>query len=101
MALIEAMGQLHPDDVFFVVDGERKVLFWSDGAERLLGYAADEAVGEHCLKTNRCVECIQGCGLSRYGAVQDVPITLYTAEGAPVDLLKTARGFFAEDGNDA
>ena len=98
MALIEAMGQLHPDDVFFVVDGERKVLFWSDGAERLLGYAADEAVGEHCLKTNRCVECIQGCGLSRYGAVQDVPITLYTAEGAPVDLLKTARGFFAEDG---
>jgi len=97
-SLLEAFGHLHPDDIFFAVDGQRKVLFWSEGAQRLLGYTPDEAVGEHCLKTNRCVECIQGCGLSRYGAVNNVPITLYTAEGSPVELLKTARGFFDEDG---
>jgi transcriptional regulator with PAS, ATPase and Fis domain len=97
-ALLDTIGRLHPDDVVFAVDGDRRVVFWSDGAERTLGYGASEAVGEHCLKVNRCMQCVQGCGLTAHGAVQDVPITLYTHDGAAVSLLKNAQAFFDDDG---
>ena len=36
------------DGVYFV-NGERKITFWNDGAQRLTGYAAGEAVGKSCF----------------------------------------------------
>ena len=98
MPMLQALGSLHPDDVVFAVDHDRRILYWSNGAEATLGFAPDEAVGEHCLKVNRCIQCVQGCGLTAHGAVQDVPITLYGADGEAVTLLKNAQAFFDADG---
>ncbi len=96
--LLEAFGRLSPEAAFFVVDAERTVLHWSDGAERLLGYAAEEAVGEHCLKTNRCVSCIQACGIARHGEVHDVPITLFGRDGSEIPVRKTGKAFYDAGG---
>ncbi|MBX2803413.1 MAG: PAS domain-containing protein [Myxococcales bacterium] len=96
--LVEALGELLGDTALFVVDSERQVVHWNAGAETLLGWTREQAVGSHCLKTNRCIQCIQECGISKHGSVADVPITLFDAEGRQVPVLKTARAFFAEDG---
>ena len=96
--LVEAFGDLLEDAAFFVVDADRQVVHWSAGATRLLGWSAEDAVGSHCLKTNRCVQCIQECGIARHGDVQDVPLTLFDVDGAEVQVRKTARGFFDADG---
>jgi transcriptional regulator with PAS, ATPase and Fis domain len=96
--MIEAVASLHPDDVVFVVDGDRQVIAWSGGAERLLGWTAEEAIGQHCLKTNRCEACIQGCGISKFGTIIDVPLTLYDKEGRAVSLRKSATAFYDEQG---
>ncbi len=61
----------------FVVDERRRVVFWNDGAARLLGYAAEEAAGlrccdivggsaansadcAHCLGPNTWAELLEG-----------------------------------------
>lgn len=35
-------------DGVYLVDRERRITFWSKGAERLTGFSADEVVGRHC-----------------------------------------------------
>lgn len=108
--LYDWIAEIGPDRIFdgfaevvgeaalFVVDANRDILLWSRGAEVLLGYTADEVVGDNCLKANRCQQCMVGCGIAKHGEVRDVPLTLYRADGEPVRLRKTARAFFDEDG---
>ena len=64
-----ALSGLMPEAVVMVVDADRNVVLWSDGAERLLGFSADEAIGNHCLKSHRCSECMGRCGISEFGSV--------------------------------
>lgn len=34
----------------YVLDTERKIVFWSIGAERITGYSKEEMVGRHCFE---------------------------------------------------
>lgn len=92
--LLASLTDLMPDAAVFAVDAERNIVFWSKGAETLLGFRADEVIGHHCLKANRCVQCVSGCGIAQHGSVEAVPLVLYSATGEPVQLLKSARAFF-------
>jgi transcriptional regulator with PAS, ATPase and Fis domain len=94
----EGLTALFPGAAVFAVDRERNVVSWSEGASALLGYAPDEVLGQHCLKANRCQECMRGCGIAEHGQVDGVPLTLYRPDGEPVRLRKTARAFFDESG---
>ena len=95
----EALSKLMPEAAVFVVDAERNVLLWSDGAERLLGFSAAEAVGDHCLKSQRCSRCMGECGIAAHGTVDKVPLTMFRADGSRIRVRKTARAFFDDDGN--
>jgi transcriptional regulator with PAS, ATPase and Fis domain len=94
-----ALAEMLPSAAVFAVDGDRNVVMWSDGAEALLGFGRDEVLGEHCLKANRCQECMVGCGIAELGSVNNVPLTLYRVDGVAVRLRKTARAFFDEAGD--
>ena len=87
------------DAAVFVVDRDRKILLWSAGAERLLGFRALDVIGEHCLKANRCQACMSSCGLAAHGEVRDMPLVLHRADGEPARLRKTAKAFFDEAGD--
>lgn len=71
------MDNLH-EGVYFV-NRERKITCWNDGAERVSGYAAGEAIGKHCFnnflghvdETGRSL-CKDGC-----------PLTQVMADGQP------------------
>jgi transcriptional regulator with PAS, ATPase and Fis domain len=82
----------------FAVDGERGIRYWNQGAETLLGFGAEEVLGQHCLKSNRCPECLRGCGIADRGRVGGAPLTLYRADGTPVAVWKYAQGFFDAQG---
>ena len=88
---LAGLGELLPGAAMFAVDAERRVLWWSAGAEQLLGFRADEVLGERCLRANRCVECSVGCGIAEQGRLEDVPLRLFTASGRTIRLRKTAR----------
>jgi two-component system, NtrC family, response regulator AtoC len=98
-AAIEALADLMPNAAIFVVDQDQTVLFWSHGAERLLGFDSDEVVGAHCSKSNRCVQCMAGCGIATFGRVDSVPLSLYRSDGSIVSVRKTAMAFFDENGD--
>jgi len=97
-AVIRAFGEVLGTEAFFVVDGERRILHWSEGAQALLGFTAAQTEGEHCLVVNRCEPCMKSCGLSEHGQIDDAPLTLFNAKGEPVALLKSARAFYDDEG---
>ncbi len=96
-AALQAMAESHADRAVFVVDGDRRILLWSPGAEKLLGYRAADVVGENCHTANRCQQCNMGCGLSELGRV-NLSLTLYSASGEPINILKTGRAFYDDKG---
>jgi transcriptional regulator with PAS, ATPase and Fis domain len=88
-----ALADLWPDAAVFAVDRDRNVVLWSKGAERLLGFAAADLLGQHCLKGSRCAACMQGCGLTEHGLVQGAALEMYRADGGRVPVRKYARAF--------
>ncbi len=97
-AAFAALGELLEDHALFVVDADRNVVHWSAGAERLLGFKAEEMLGAHCLKGFRCPACMAGCGVAERGVVRDVPLACHHKDGDSVDVRKSARAFFDADG---
>jgi DNA-binding NtrC family response regulator len=94
----EALTRLLPDAAVFVVDGERRILHWSDGAERLLGFARGDVLGRLCLNAIRCRNCMLGCGVAKHGAVDGFPQQLYRADESWAPIRKYARAFYDEAG---
>ena len=91
--VFRGLVQLLPDAAVFAIDGNRNIVCWSDGAERLLGYAPREVLGRYCLHANRCHHCMIGCGISEYGHVRDVPLVLLRSDETPIAVRKTALAF--------
>jgi diguanylate cyclase (GGDEF)-like protein/PAS domain S-box-containing protein len=55
----------------YVVDRERRIVFWNDGAERITGYLRHEVVGHSCVENvlkhcnaDKCELCGQRCPLT-------------------------------------
>ena len=92
------LSELLPDAAVFAVDGERTVVHWSDGAQKLLGFTREEALGRLCLSSIRCRTCTIGCGIAKHGSVSDFPLELYRADERWVPTKKYAKGFFSDDG---
>jgi diguanylate cyclase (GGDEF)-like protein/PAS domain S-box-containing protein len=59
-------------DGLYFVNRDRKITYWNEGAARLAGYSATEAVGKHCFEnflghvdeTGKPL-CLSGCPLSK------------------------------------
>ena len=64
------------DGVYFV-DPERRITFWSKGAERLTGFTSAEVTGRHCWDSLLSHVDAQGCQL----CTGDCPLTASIREG--------------------
>lgn len=94
-----AWAELCGDSAAFVVDGEHRILLWNAKAEQLLGFQAQEVLGQHCLHSNRCENCMAGCALKQLGQVHNKSLVLRHKNGSRVKVSKNARAFYDEDGN--
>jgi PAS domain-containing protein len=75
---------------WFVVDARRNVVALGPLTERLTGFYADEVLGRPCIHLSRCEACLRGCGVFERGRVRDQRLTLYRADGRPLDVAKSA-----------
>jgi two-component system response regulator AtoC len=93
------LAELLPGAAVFAVDAQRDVVFWSAGAERLLGFSSAEVLGRHCLTGIRCTHCLTGCGVAEHGEVRDVSLVLHRHDGTAVPVRKWGRALRAVDGS--
>lgn len=97
--VLESWANLLEDRAAFIVDGEHRILVWNRKAEELLGFAAHEVLGQHCLHANRCENCIAGCALRRLGKIKDKSLVLRHKDGSRVLVSKSAQAFYDEKGD--
>jgi DNA-binding NtrC family response regulator len=98
-SLAKMVSLLMPDAAVFTVDKDRKISYWSRGAEKLLGFTEQQLKGEICLSGNRCPQCMSGCGLLEAGKVEGLPLVLHTASGDSQPVIKYAMAYSREDGS--
>ncbi len=94
----ETLAGLLPDAAIFAVDAERNIRLWSDGAERVLGFARADVVGRLCLAGIRCRNCMIGCGLSEYGQIDGFALEQYRQDGRVISVRKYAKAFRDAEG---
>jgi len=95
---LEALTDLLEGGALYGVDGEGRVLFWSLGAERLLGFSHEQILGQPCRLAIRCADGRPYCCASAQGSIKDAAVVLEKADGKPLRVRRWARAFFGPDG---
>jgi PAS domain S-box-containing protein len=98
ISLEQALGTI-PSGLF-VVDTEMNVVYWNPTAEKITGYSAQEAVGQHCSFLQG-IPCGERCGL--YEGDKPKPIlgsncTIVTKSGETIHLIKNMDYLYDDDG---
>lgn len=92
---LEALGQTQILETIpsglFLVDTEQVIVYWNREAERITGYSAEEAIGQHCSFLEG-IECGSGCGLYDADAEEKPLIgaecNITTKSGEPITIAK-------------
>lgn len=89
------------DEGIYIVDGERRILYWNRGAEKITGYLAQEVIGRTCQSDllMHCdlegkVLCGSGCplaGVIEDGAPREVTVYLRHRDGHRLPVHVRAR----------
>ncbi len=95
---IQVLTELLDSGAVFVVDADSKVLFWSKGAERLLGLTSEQVIGKPCTEAIHCEQGNDPCGLAEQGVIKDQFIKIMLDGGGSMSLFRTARAFFDTGG---
>ncbi len=79
----------------FIINLESKILYWSRGAEEIIGYTEQEALGKHCsfIEAGTCFPypCkgdVGGCGLYKKGYIKDVHCTCKSKDGKQKHIIR-------------
>ena len=95
---MEALADMLDCGAVYLVDAETRILFWSRGAERLLGFGHEEVLGQPCRTAIRCADDRQVCGIAEHGTIQGDAMELQHALGGKVRVRRSARAFFDATG---
>jgi PAS domain S-box-containing protein len=71
--VLAALSDLVENGAVYALDGEGRIVFWSRGAQRMLGFAADEVLGRMASMTVVCRECDGLSVLMQKGRLDDEP----------------------------
>jgi PAS domain S-box-containing protein/diguanylate cyclase (GGDEF)-like protein len=79
------------NDGVYIVDPDRRILYWNQAAEQLTGYKSDEVIGKRCMDdllthvdTKGCLLCNKGCPLSQVietGQKQQINVIMHHRKG--------------------
>jgi len=75
-------------DALFVVDADRRVIFWSEHAVEMTGFSVDDVIGKNCCADERCNNCPKGCDLLQTGVMVNKEAIFATKDGRVIPVLK-------------
>ena len=97
-AVLSALAEIAEDAAVYLLDANGRILFWSPGADRLLGFTAGDMLGRNFGSALVCRECDGLAPLIERGRLDDEPTRVERADGTILRVTRSARAFFAPDG---
>ncbi|BBL74325.1 sigma-54 interaction domain-containing protein [Methylomagnum ishizawai] len=95
---LASLAELLDGAAVYAIDAQGRVLYWSQAAERLLGFAAAEALGRPVETVLRCQSCDGPGVLIERGRLDHEPTSVQKADGGPIRVRRSARAFFDVQG---
>ncbi len=75
-------------DAMFVIDEDRRIIFWSKRAESMTGFTPGDVQGKNCCADERCNNCAKGCPLFQDGEMIGKEGIFATKDGRVIPVLK-------------
>ena len=82
----------------FIVDADKRVVFFNRKAEKITGFRREEILGQHCIEAVRCINCLCECVLFEQGHVEDRDLEFITRDGRKITVVKNSTTFSDEEG---
>jgi PAS domain S-box-containing protein len=77
-------------DGVFTIDGESRISFMNEAAERITGYTMEEALGRNCYDIFRADICLTRCALKETirtkNQIVNLPVTILNKEGKEIPI---------------
>lgn len=77
------------DEALFIVDSEKRIVFFNQRAEELTGFKSEEVIGKPCLTAIQCLNCFNECSLFNEGNIICKNLTFKKRVGTKYLLLRT------------
>jgi PAS domain S-box-containing protein len=75
-------------DAMFVMDEDRRIIYWSRRAEEMTGFTTADVLGKNCCADERCNNCLKGCQLFQEGEMSRHEGIFATKDGRVIPVLK-------------
>jgi PAS domain S-box-containing protein len=75
-------------DAMFVMDEDRRIIYWSGRAEEMTGFTPGDVLGKNCCADERCNNCAKGCPLFQEGEMDNLEGIFATKDGRVIPVLK-------------
>ncbi|MDD5035213.1 MAG: sigma 54-interacting transcriptional regulator [Methylococcaceae bacterium] len=95
---MEALSDMLDCGALYGIDQEGRILFWSRGAEALLGYGPEQVLGQPCNQAIRGAGERPLCCIAEQGSVKGDAVELLRADGGKLRVRRSARAFFDAEG---
>jgi PAS domain S-box-containing protein len=95
---LSVLAELMEGGAVYVLDAEGRLLFWSRGAERLLGFAANEVLDRPAEAVLRCRSCDGHGALIERGRIDREPTEVERADGGTLRVRRSVRAFYDANG---
>ena len=87
------------DEALFIVNAERRIVFFNRKAEQITGYSQEEVLGHPCVQAVHCANCLCECILFEDGTIEDSDLEFTTKDGRTINVVKNSTTFADEAGN--
>ncbi len=96
--VIDALTDLIGIGAVFAVDLSDTILYWSKGAEKLLGWSAPEVLDKHCSEIFNNDAPSNSCHLPHHTATKVQPVTLLKKDGESINCYRSVHTFIDAKG---
>ena len=92
-SVVESMSE-----AIFIINQDRKIVYWNKRAEEITGFKKEEVVGKDCLTGVKCEECYAGCNLFKKEYIKEKELIFISKDGREIPIIKNARILKSKDG---
>jgi len=85
-------------EAVFIVDAEKRIVFFNKKAEEITGFPKEEVLGRPCLEAVRCINCLCECVLFDEGCIEKKDLEFITKDGRSIKVVKNSTTFTDELG---
>jgi len=95
---LKALAELLEDPAILIIGSDERILYWSHGAEKLLGFTSEQILGKSCHQIIADGSHRSHGGTAELGKISEELLQMQHSNGERIEVTRSAHAFFDHHG---